>query len=295
MSGFAGKLGHWARRKLEEFSLTEISSRPLGLFRIFAILTILYQYTPHWVGHKLDDHALELLSGRLFLIAAWFVLIGYKTRIATAVMALAGIALHLYYGVELDKHLLYKPVQMFQVVVLMALTPVGRSLSVDRAIEVRRARAERRSPAPETVPWWQVELFILQICAIYLWAAENKSDEAWFRGERMERYWVEWFGGSDSLAFKPLVHPIAVFFAWATTILEYALAFGLLSRRLRPYLMWGGVMLHIGILYTVAVTYFSSMMLCILGLCMPPQVVHDFIARLTRDSNGRGDPPERPR
>jgi hypothetical protein len=131
--------------------------------------------------------------------------------------------------------------------------------------------------------WWQVELFILQICSVYLWAAENKSDPAWFRGERMERYWVEWFGGSDSLAFRPLVHPIAVFFAWSTTILEYVLAFGLLSRRLRPYLLWGGVLLHLGILYTVSVTYFSSMMILVLGLCIPPKVVHDFVSRLTFD------------
>ena len=134
------------------------------------------------------------------------------------------------------------------------------------------------------MPWWQVELFILQISAVYLWAAQNKSDPAWFRGERMERYWVEWFGGSDSLAFKPLIHPIAVFFAWSTTILEYTLAFGLLVRRWRPYLMWGGVMLHLGILYSFSVTYFQSMMFLILALCLPPQVVDNFISRITADS-----------
>lgn len=283
------KLGQWAKAKLEAFSLTEISSRPLGLFRIFATLTILYHHTGYWAASKVDEYALSQALAWVFVVSAWFVLVGYKTRIATAAMAIAAIGLHLYYGVMLDKHILSKPVQVFQVVVLMALTPCGRSLSVDRAIEVRRARAERRPPAPERMPWWQVELFILQIATIYLWAAENKSDEAWLRGERMERYWVEWFGGSDSLAFKPLVHPIAVLLAWATTILEYVLAFGLLSRRWRPYVMWGGVLLHLGILYTLAVTYFSSMMLLILGLCLPPQVVHDFISRITRDSNWHSD------
>jgi hypothetical protein len=276
-------LGQWARAKLEAFSLAEISSRPLGLFRIFAILTILYQYMPHWIGHNVDGHAGSQVLTWVFVGAGWMALIGYRTRIATAILALAAIGLHLYYGVMHDNYLLYKPVQVFQIIILLALTPCGRSLSLDRAIEVRRARAERRPPAPETMKWWQVELFILQICSVYLWAAENKSDAAWFRGERMERYWVEWFGGSDSLAFRPLIHPIAVFFAWATTILEYALAFGLLSRRLRPYLLWGGVLLHLGILYTVSVTYFSSMMILVLGLCLPPKVVHDFVSRLTFD------------
>lgn len=286
------KLLQWAKAKLEAFSSTQISSRPLGLFRIFLSATIIYHFTSFWALNKLDNHAGEQALGMVFLIAAWFVLVGYKTRLATAVLALSMLGLHMYYGAALHKHLLAKPVQMFQLIVLMALTPSGRSLSVDRAIEVRRARAERRAPEPELMPWWQLELFILQISTVYLWAAENKSDPAWFRGERMERYWVEWFGGSDSLAFKPLVHPIAVFFAWSTTILEYVLAFGLLSRRWRPYLMWGGVMLHVGILYAFSVTYFSSAMLLVLGLCLPPRVVHDFISRITEDTNRHSDTSE---
>ncbi len=290
MSAALQKFRGWARAKLEAFALTEISSRPLGLFRIFAVLTILYQYTAKWAGHQIDDFAGSLVLGWVFLIAAWFTMVGYRTRIASAALALAAIGLHLYYGVMYEKHLLYKPVQVFQVMILLALTPCGRSCSVDRAIEVRRARAEGRAPEPETMPWWQLELFILQICAVYLWAAENKSDPAWFRGERMERYWVEWFGGSDSLAFRPLVHPISVFLAWATTILEYVLAFGLLSRRWRPYIMGGGVMLHLGILYSLSVTYFSSIMLLILALCLPPQLVHDFVSWLSYEPPARRKP-----
>lgn len=284
------KIARRARAKLEAFSLTEISSRPLGLFRIFMSVTIICHLTSFWAGGRVDDHALSHALVVVFLLSTWFVLVGYKTRVATAIMALTALVLHMYYGVALDKYVLSKEVQKVQVMVLMALTPCGRSLSVDRAIEVRRARAEQRPPAPETMPWWQLELFILQISAVYLWAAENKSDPAWFRGERMERYWVEWFGGSDSLAFKPLVHPIAVLLAWATTILEYVLAFGLLSRRWRPYLLWGGVLLHLGILYSLSVTYFSATMLLILGLCLPPRVVHDFISLITEDSNRHSAP-----
>jgi hypothetical protein len=275
----------WARGQLEGFALAEISSRPLGLFRIFAVATILYQYTAHWVGHLLDEDSLSIVLGWLFLASGWVSMVGYKTRAATLVMAGSAAILHLYYGVVLENYLLSKPVQVFQVVVLLALTPSGRSLSIDRALEVRRARVEARPPASETMPWWQLELFIVQVSGVYLWAAENKSDPAWFRGERMERYWIEWFGGSDSLAFSPWVHRFSVFFAWSTTILEYALAFGLLFRRWRPYLLWGGVALHLGILYSLSVTHFSSMMLLLLGLCLPPRVVHEFIGLITHDSN----------
>src|SRR5690554_6237952 len=98
---------------------------------------------------------------------------------------------------------------------------------------------------------------------------------------------VEWYGGSDSLVYSALLHPGAVFFAWSTTILEYALAFGLLSRRFRPYVLWGGVMLHVGILFMFSVTYFSTMMLLVLGLCLPPRVVDEFVSLLTRRDPAR--------
>ena len=275
------QLAQRALKAVENFSLTEISSRPLGLFRIFAVLSIIHQFTSKWAGFRFVDYPLCLVLSWVVLGSAWLVMVGYKTRWTTAIMALAAAGLHLYYGVHLGNYLLSKPVQVFQVMVLLAVTPCGRSLSIDRAIEVRRAQAEGREPEAERMPWWMVELFILQISAVYLWAAFNKSDDKWFRGERMERYWVKWYGGSDSMVYSALTHVIAVFLAWCTTILEYALAFGLLSRRLRPYLLWGGVMLHVGILFLFSVTYFSTMMLFVLGLCLPPRIVDEFVARLT--------------
>jgi hypothetical protein len=274
----------WLRTKLESFAMAEISSRPLGLFRIFAAFILIYQFAGPWVSYQVDKFPVAMVTVWVFFISAFVVMVGYKTRLATIILALSFAILQLYYGVHHDIYKFAKPVQQFQVTVLMALAPCGRSMSVDRALEVRRAAREGREPAPERVPWWMVEMFILQIAVVYFWAAENKSDDKWFRGERMERYWVEWYGTSDSLAHSKLVHPIAVFFAYATTLLEYVLAFGLPIRRFRPYLLWGGIILHLGILATVAVTYFSFMMILILLLCVPPQWIHDFVSRLIEDS-----------
>lgn len=266
---------------LEAIALTQISSRLLGLFRIFAALTIILEFTSTWAGHRLDGHLGSLLLGWVMLSSAWFVLFGYKTRWFAIALAVSVAILNYYYGVHMEYHVLRKPIQMVQVVVLLALTPCGRSLSFDRAIEVRRARAAGREPAPEIMPWWQVELFILVMATIYFWAALHKTDAQWLNGERMERYWLEWYGGSDSFVYSSLVHPIAVFLSWSTTILEFVLAFTLLSRRTRPYAMWGGVMLHVGILFAFSVTYFSLKSLLLLGLCLPPKVIHDFIERIT--------------
>jgi hypothetical protein len=277
----------WLRGMLESFACAEISSRPLGMFRIFATFILIYQYAGLWVSHGIDHFPVAMVTVWVFFISAFVTMVGYKTRWASIILALSFAVLHLYYGVHHEIYKFSKPVQQFQVAVILALTPCGRSLSIDRALEVRRAIRERREPEPERMPWWLLELFILQIAVVYLWAAEDKSDDKWFRGERMERYWVEWYGNSDSLAFSKLVHPIAVFFSWSTTILEYVLAFGLPIRKLRPYLLWGGILLHLGILSGLAVTYFSFMMILILLLCMPPQWIHDFISLVIQDSPGQ--------
>lgn len=268
------------RTWLENFATAEISSRPLGMFRIFACFILIYQFAGPWASHVADAFTGAMLATWVFFASAFLTMVGYKTRWASAALALSFALLHLYYGVHHEIYKFSKPVQQFQVAVILAFTPAGRSLSIDRMLEVRRAKREGREPEAERMPWWLLELFILQICVVYLWAAQDKTDEKWLRGERMERYVVEWYATSDTLANVPLVHVGAVFFAWATTILEFALAFGLPFRKLRPYLCWGGVMLHFGILATLSVTYFSFMMLLILLLCMPPQWVHDFISAL---------------
>ncbi|PRP90657.1 Vitamin K-dependent gamma-carboxylase [Enhygromyxa salina] len=277
-------IGPRLRTKLENFASAEISSRPLAMVRIFTAFICIYQFAGPWASHFLDGYPGAVALTWVYFILAGLLLVGYKTRVVAAAFALVFGLLHIYFGVQFHIHVLEKPVQQFQIAVLLALTPCGRSLSVDRAIEVRCAGRQGREPEPERMPWWQVELFIVQIASIYLWAAQNKSDDKWLRGERMERYYLDWYGGSDSLVYTPWVHHVAVFLAWSTTALEFVLAFGLLVRRWRPYLMWGGVMLHLGILAMFSVTYFSFMMLLILMLCLPPTWIHDFISLVIEDS-----------
>ena len=274
------RIRDFIHRKLVGFSTTQVSSRPLGLVRIFAMLMMIYEFSAQYALHRMDYELPVLLLIIVLLGAVPFGLVGYKTRWALGVIALAYAILHNYYGAHLGHHGLAKPVQVFQVLVLLALLPSGRSLSIDRMITVQRAIRTEREPEPERMPWWQLELFLVEICVIYFWAAENKTDSAWLHGERMERYYVLWFGGSDSLLYTPWVHQICVVLAWATTTLEFVLAFGLLSRRFRPWVALGGVMLHVGILLTLSVPFFSIMMLTLLMVAIPPQYIHDFFSRI---------------
>jgi hypothetical protein len=281
----------YLRRKLDAFALEQVSSRSLGVVRIMTSLDIIYEFASPFATHRMDQHPEILVLVWVMFIANWFVLFGYKTRWSTAILAISFGILHLYFGrwlMVVPK--LQQPVQVFQVIAVLAIAPSGRSLSIDRALAVRRALREGREPPPERIPFWVLDILAVEVAAIYLWAGLDKTDAAWLHGERMEHYYMYWFGSSDSLVYTPWVHGICVFLAWATTIVELALAVGLLFRRTRVYVVWLGFMLHIGILFVFAVTYFSMMMMTVLFACLPPQRVHEMISLMFREPSEPSSP-----
>ncbi|PRP90655.1 hypothetical protein ENSA5_62730 [Enhygromyxa salina] len=266
---------------LESFAATEVSSRSLGLLRIFAALTIWVEFASPWVAHRMDDSAGTMLLAWVVLVAAWFVVFGFKTRWATAIMALAFAGLHLYYGVALGNAKLAAPVQEFQITVLLALTPCGRSLSVDRALAVRRAKRDGCGPPPERICWWQLELFIVQTATIYLWLGYEGCDPRWLSGELLERQILQWYG-SDMFVVHPGFHRFAVVAAWTATIVEFGLVVGLLVRRLRPYAMWVALAFLFVHMLVFSTSYLGSyvflMMMTMLIACLSPQRIHDLIS-----------------
>ncbi len=266
------------KERLRSWAGAEVSSRSLGLIRIFAIAVMLYRFCGPWVAHKVDVHGPALYFVWLFMAGAMVALFGYKTRWATGVMAVAFATLYFYFGKHLGIGVFGKPVQPVQVTLLLAITPCGRSLSVDRVLENRRARREGRPPSPETVEWWLLELFVLQICVIYFWAAFDKSDAQWFAGERLERLWVDWYGTSDSLATQPLLTPLAKLSAWWVIGVEYGLVPLLLWRKTRHYALWAGLFLHLSIFFALSVPHFTSMMFVMYIACARPWRVHAFLA-----------------
>lgn len=281
------QLGQTARRKLEAFFGAEVSTRSLGMLRILIAATVLFQFTSPWVSHRVDDLAGTLLLTWTMFVSAGFVLFGFKTRLTTATLALSFAIVHLYYGVELGDERFAEPVLAFQVCVVLALTPCGRSLSVDRALEVRAARRDGREPAAERMQWWRLELFVLQTASVYFWATYDSCGPAWLSGEWLEYYFVEFYGRSDTLVLAPWLHSVAVAAAWVLTFFGFALAFGLMIRRARPYLGAVAAILQFVVLLVFSVTYYSScftiMMLVVLVACLPPQRTHDFLTPLLED------------
>lgn len=266
--------------KFQAVLAAEVSSRPLALVRIAVGLAIWEQFTSPWVGHRVDDVAGVLVLAWIVLLTAWLVIFGLATRWAAGVMALAFAGLHLYYGVHLGDAALAAPVPQFQLIVLLAITPCGRSLSLDRALAVRRARRRGEPPPPERASAWQLDLFALQAASMFLWLGIADTDPDWLGGAWLERDVVRWYG-SDMLAAHPDLPALLRAAAKFALVVELGVAALLLPRRLRPYGMWlglGFVYLDMLLLAHSFATFYAHLILMVpLIGCASPDRVHALV------------------
>ncbi len=274
---------HAARGRLEAFATREVSSRSLGILRLFGSLTIYVEFASPWVIHRTDDSTGTAILVLVLFAALNALTFGFKTRYAAIVAATCFAGLHLYYGVEQGVEKLIPPVFEFQMLVLFALTPCGRSLSIDRALEVRRALAAGREPPAERVEWWKLELFVVALASVHLWMAIDCTIRPeWLAGLVIEQDLLRLWSGADQFVYRPRTGEVAVAAAWIAMIAAYLIAFGLLLRRWRRYFAYLAVVLHFAALFAFANTYLSGyynlMFLAALIACLDPTRVHEFIA-----------------
>jgi hypothetical protein len=162
---------------------------------------------------------------------------------------------------------------------VLALTPCGRSYSVDCWRAVRQAEREGRPAPAERGPVWGLHLLALQAAAVYFWAAWDKCSLAWLSGARMEQVLMYLYVGSD----RPhglLWIAATTGSALGTTALEFALAGGLWVPRLRRWLIPVGMAFH-GLIYmTLPVLTFTLTMWALYLAFLDPDAVHRAIDRL---------------
>ena len=274
------------RRDWNEFWFSPISSVPLGMFRlVFGVLALAYclLLLPErflWFGDRgmlpLADsdayngtgagpHHLDLLafSGAdpwltlffvVFLLAALFLMLGFWTRTSAVLVYLCINTLHSRDAVIHNSG----DTVMLVMSAYLIFSPAGAACSVDRLWRIFRG-TEGDTP-PLIVPWAQ-RLMQLQVAIVYLAASLSKAGgEKWVNGTaayyplhlpETARFPML---GSDALWVINLI-------TWGTVAVELALALLIWVPRLRLYVLAGGVMLHLGIEYSMNIPLFSFMMI----------------------------------
>jgi len=276
------------RRDWNEFWFAPISSAPLGLFRlafgslVVAYILLLFPDRDLWFSdrgvlttaaadaynsqaipgpvlnllHGVNDPLGLLLFFVLFLISALCLAVGLWTRPAALIVFVALDTLHT------RNQLINSGADGVMMVMsgYLVMAPAGAACSLDRLLRVRRG--EEDDEAPLIVPWAQ-RLMQIQVAILYLISFVNKwPGDKWRDGTAI--YWA--LRIPDMARFPvPLLdarHLWLVNIAtYATLAVELALATLVWVPRLRLYVLAAGVLLHLGIEYSMNIPLFSFLMI----------------------------------
>lgn len=265
----------WARFDLQG------STRSAALLRIGLAAVALAQLGGEVQLFAAPD-ALSAALGLSFYLSVPAMLVGYRTRLATAWAAATLVATyhHRGHGLGEVQFVQHQSWLLAISVCFLALTPSGRSFSVDRWLRLRRLSSapgrEARDPAAraweaETGSLWGLRLAGLQVSLVYLFGAIHKTNPAFLRGDRLEQMAMSFYLGSEP-APEVLV-PLLPAAAASVVFLEYALSIGLWIRRARRALLVAGALMHVAFHVLLPVGTFSVLMIVLYVAFLDPAAV----------------------
>jgi hypothetical protein len=158
---------------------------------------------------------------------------------------------------------------------LLMVSSCGAALSLDRR------RRGKPFWSAEIQPRWALRLLQIQLSLIYLSSVLVKMlGDSWPQGTavsyalRLEDMLI--LRAPQWISDDPLVTNVLT---WATLALEFAIGILVWSRRLRWWVLGAGVVMHVSIMVSIGVGFFTPAMLVLYLAFVPPSRVH----RVSRD------------
>lgn len=218
----------------------------------------------------------------VLLVAAVALVLGWRTRISSVVVAVLLLAIQRRDPWVLNSgDLLLREMAFF-----VMLMPAGETWSLDA-----RRRGVERLRAP-----WALRLLQLQISALYLFSVWAKvRGDSWNNGtavgialqlEDLQRFVVP-----DVLTTSLLV---SVLLTYSALVVEAALAVGLWLPRLRYWVMAAGVGLHLGIEASLLIGWFSLAVICSYLAFVPAEHLRTAVAKARARRTAAVTVPEQP-
>ena len=255
------------------------STRPLGLMRI-ALAAIVFTRFGGELSFYQGDSLSFLLLGVAFFVFTTMMLVGFMAQAACAGVAILLLTFQFYLGYVQGypgwtSHHVYL---LLVSVSLLALSPCGRSFSLDRYRALATARSPRDVP-PEYGDLWTQRLIALQLGAIYFWTAVDKTDWRFLSGERLQEAFIWPYAGRG---LESLIPSGTVLVALAVTVVavEYFLAFAIFVRRWQAWVLPIGLALHAAFYVLLPVNVYSATMMMLYLALLDPDEVHRFIDRM---------------
>ncbi len=260
----------------------EGSTRPTALIRIGLVCLIWIRFGD-WVTLFVSANWFAVLFSIVFYLFTTLMLVGLWSRVSTAATALLlGL---MYFGagsLDFAHHHVYL---LFAATALLALAPCGASFSVDRLRAVAAAEREGRPPPPERGDLIAMRLIALQLSAVYLWGAVDKTTLAWLNGERLQQ--VFWWNYKGQPLFELLAtQPVPMLLSIVVLVVEYLIAPGILIRRYQPLAIPAALVLHAGFYILLPVKTFSGTMILLYLAVIHPDATNRLIERLMGRTQG---------
>ncbi len=247
------------------------STRSVGLIRIGLVLLIWSE----WAGELIlcrDVRLGAILLNSAFFLFSGLMCVGLWTRVSSMGTAIIASILFSIHG-EFRHHHTFL---LVMVTFFIALTPCGRSYSLDRWLALRRSLKSSLPPPPEIGNLWGLRLIAIQLSMVYFWTAYEKLYWGFLSGARMELLVYNYYAGYD-YANIPGFSVICCIVAITTVILEFLLAFGLYIPKFRKYLMPAGIALHVLFYLLLPIRTFTLAMILLYLAFIPATSVHRFI------------------
>ncbi|HEX7861335.1 MAG TPA: HTTM domain-containing protein [Verrucomicrobiae bacterium] len=201
----------------------------------------------------------------LSFLAAITMTLGLFTRTSTIIMYLTLITLHHRNPLVLNSGDTFLRIATF----FMMFAPAGAALSLDRLLRIARGK-ESGEPAPRA-PWAQ-RLIQWQLAFVYIYAFVWKAmGSMWLSGtavyytSRIPEFWRF----PVPYVFEH-VWTIKLW-SWMTLIIELALGTLVWIKEFRYWVLLAGVLLHLGIDYSMNIPLFGYIMMGAYVLFVPPE------------------------
>lgn len=228
-----------------------------------------------WAGDLIfcrDIRLSAILLNSAFFLLTGLMCVGLWTRVSS--MGTAIIA-----SIMFNTHQSFKHHHTFLLVIVIffiALTPCGRSYSLDRWLALRRALKAGVPPPSEIGNLWGLRLIAIQLSMVYFWTAYEKLYWGFLSGARMELLVYNYYAGYD-YANLPGFSALCCIAAITIVILEFLLAFGLYIPKFHKYLMPAGIVLHVLFYVLLPIRTFTLTMILLYLAFIPAASVHRFI------------------
>jgi hypothetical protein len=244
--------------------------------------------------HVTDPTQMALIHSVILVIMVLFT-VGFCTRVTSVLTWLAAVG----YIHRTQQVLFGMDTMMNILLIYLMIGNSGAALSVDRLIARYRAvraslrrsgtiddatRAFLAAPPPSVGAGFAIRMVQVHFCFIYLAAGLAKLKGAgWWSGNAfwdvminpeftLMRYtWYEDVVRAAA-SVKPLFYTASTLGVWFTWGLEVAFPF-LIWTRLRPFMLWLGILLHAGIGILMGLNLFELLMMTMLLAYIPGQVV----------------------